>query len=102
MPPTLAHAHSQALCMSRVGQDLCIYGVYTVIWQGNHQIYGHMRCIYKVLANPVHEPCVNFNNALWYIVEEAYAEKMPPTLAHACSQAAGLSPVYTSILPCGA
>jgi len=22
-----------------------IYGVYTVIWQENHHIYGHIRCI---------------------------------------------------------
>jgi len=27
-----------------------IYGVYIrFYWQGNHQIYGHTRCIYKVL-----------------------------------------------------
>ena len=24
------------------------------LWQGNHQIYGHIRCIYTVLANPTH------------------------------------------------
>jgi len=40
------------------------YGVYTVIrfgptlyirhfWQGNHHTYGHIRCVYTVLANPV-------------------------------------------------
>ena len=23
-------------------------------WQGNHWIYGHIRCIYAVLANPTH------------------------------------------------
>jgi hypothetical protein len=23
-------------------------------WQGNHQIYGHIRCIHTVLANPTH------------------------------------------------
>jgi hypothetical protein len=38
--------------MDRVGQN----HVYTVfiryVWQGNHQIYGHIRCIYTVLANP--------------------------------------------------
>ena len=36
----------------RVGQNY----IYTVhiryFWQGNHQIYGHIRCIYTVLANP--------------------------------------------------
>jgi hypothetical protein len=33
----------------------CIYGIFgretTKIWQGNHQIYGHIRCIYTVLTN---------------------------------------------------
>ena len=56
-----------------------IYGVYTVFWQGNyqiygvyirfwptlylryfwqgyHQLYGHIRCIYTVLANPRYTP----------------------------------------------
>ena len=32
--------------------------VYTVyirhFWQGNHHIYGHIRCVYTVLANPTH------------------------------------------------
>ena len=36
----------------RVGQNH-IYTVYLrFFWQGNHQIYGHIRCIYTVLANP--------------------------------------------------
>jgi acyl-CoA synthetase (AMP-forming)/AMP-acid ligase II len=30
-----------------------IYMVYVrYFWHGNHQIYGRMRCIYTVLANP--------------------------------------------------
>ena len=33
---------------------ICIYGVYTVFRQENHQIYGHIRCTYTVLANPTH------------------------------------------------
>ena len=38
--------------MHRVGQNH-IYTVYTqYFWQGNRQIYGHIRCIYTVLANP--------------------------------------------------
>jgi len=38
---------------SRVGQNhIYIYGVYTVFLAGNHHIYGHIRCIYTVLANP--------------------------------------------------
>ena len=28
-------------------------------WQGNHQIYGHIRCIYTVLANPTHADLIN-------------------------------------------
>ena len=38
----------------RVGQN----HIYTVciryFWQGFHHIYGHIRCIYTVLANPTH------------------------------------------------
>jgi len=38
----------------RVGQN----HIYTVciryFWQGNHHIYGHIRCIYTVLASPTH------------------------------------------------
>jgi len=48
---------SQALVANsicRVGQN----HIYTVciryFWQGNHEIYGHIRCIYTVLANPKH------------------------------------------------
>ena len=41
----------------RVGQNH-IYTVYIrYFWQGNHQIYGHIRCIYTVLANPSTNPC---------------------------------------------
>jgi len=40
--------------MCRVGQN----HIYTVciryFWQGNHHIYGHIRCIYTVLANPIY------------------------------------------------
>jgi len=36
----------------RVGQKHT-YTVYIpYFWQGNHHIYGHIRCIYTVLANP--------------------------------------------------
>jgi hypothetical protein len=31
-----------------------IYTVYIwYFWQGNHQIYGHIRCLHTVLANPL-------------------------------------------------
>jgi len=40
--------------MCRVGQNH-IYTVYIrYFWQGKHQIYGHIWCIYTVLANPTH------------------------------------------------
>ena len=36
-----------------------IYIVYIrYFWQGNHQIYGHIRGIYTVLANPDYLPCL--------------------------------------------
>jgi len=39
--------------MARVGQNH-IYTVYIRhVWQGNHEIYGQIRCIYTVLANPI-------------------------------------------------
>jgi hypothetical protein len=41
--------------MSRAGQNH-IYTVYMrCFWQGNHQIYAHIRCRYTVLANPTIE-----------------------------------------------
>jgi len=41
--------------ISRVGQNH-IYTVYIrCFWQEIHQIYGHIRCIYTVLANPVYK-----------------------------------------------
>jgi hypothetical protein len=61
--------------MGRVGQnhlytvaswvgwpEPCINGAYAVFLQGNHQIYGHIRCVYTVMANPTHgcllyQPC---------------------------------------------
>jgi len=47
--------------MIRVGQNY-IYTVYTrYFWQGNHQIYGHIRCIHTVLANPNHDLSLSAN-----------------------------------------
>jgi len=39
-----------SLIIGRVGHIYTVYLWY--LWQGNHQIYGHVRCIYAVLANP--------------------------------------------------
>jgi hypothetical protein len=51
MPSTVVYKpwHCQIF---RVGQNH-IYTVYIrYFWQGNHQIYGHIRCKHTVLANP--------------------------------------------------
>ena len=46
-----------AMHVNRVGQNH-IYTMYLrYFWQGNHQIYGHVRRIYAVLANPMCEAC---------------------------------------------
>jgi len=38
-----------------------MYGVYTVFWQGNHQVHGHIYgvCICTVLANATHSRELN-------------------------------------------
>jgi hypothetical protein len=46
-------------CLPRVGQNH-IYTVYKqCFWQGNHQIDGHIQCVYSVLTNPVLVSIVN-------------------------------------------
>ena len=57
--PVCARLHSHrnpplARLMTRVGQNhICtVYVRYQ--WQGHQQIYGHLRCIYTVLANHIH------------------------------------------------
>jgi len=57
-------------CVSYIGfgQDH-IYSVYTVFWQGNHRIYGHIRCIYTVLANPT--DMLQISQASWLSVSLA-------------------------------
>jgi hypothetical protein len=46
--------HIHKIC--RVGQNHIYIYIYTAyvryVWQGDHQIYSHMRCIYTILANP--------------------------------------------------
>jgi hypothetical protein len=47
-----SHMTGAKAVMCRVGQNH-IYTVYIRYFgQGNHQIYGHIRCVYTVLANP--------------------------------------------------
>jgi hypothetical protein len=45
--------------MTRVGQNHMYSVNIRYFWQGNHQIYGHIRCIYTVLANPTNDPCTH-------------------------------------------
>ena len=48
------HTGIYGVHIRRVGQNP-IYMVYIrCFWQGNHQIYGHIRCIYTVLASPTY------------------------------------------------
>ena len=57
-PNKVQHASQMAVLMAthiiRVGQNH-IYTVYIrFFWQGNLQIYGHIRSVYTVLDNPTH------------------------------------------------
>jgi len=48
-----------SLCIE-LARTIYIYTVYIqCFWQGNHQIYGQIQCIYTVLANPIYVPLVN-------------------------------------------
>jgi len=48
------HIYIPYIYIYRVGQN----HIYTVcvryVWQAKHQIYGQIRCIYTVLANPIY------------------------------------------------
>ena len=54
----------------RVGQKhIYTRCVYTGCFgQGNHKIYGHVRCIYTVLANPIHIQVMQAGKGCVYIV----------------------------------
>jgi len=65
------HASSERTFQIRsVGQNpiYTVY-IYTVFWQGNHRIYGHIRCIYTVLANPT--DMLQISQASWLSVSLA-------------------------------
>ena len=59
------HARHAHLCVyvvrlvSRVGQDHIGMVYIRYYWQGNHELYSHIRCIYMVLANLTCEACVH-------------------------------------------
>ena len=47
-------ARDLACCFCRVGHQSHMYTVcIRYIWQGIHQKYGHVRCVYTILANPM-------------------------------------------------
>jgi hypothetical protein len=53
-----AATHAQTLHTHRIGHNhIPKYGVDTVFWQENHQIYGPIRCLNTVVANPAHYTC---------------------------------------------
>jgi len=47
--------------MYRVGQNHVYTAYIRYSWQGYHQMYGHIRCIYTVLANPMHVESLGCN-----------------------------------------
>jgi hypothetical protein len=54
--------------MLRVGQNHTFIGIYSVckvflqyFWWGNHHTIGHIRCVYTVLANPMHAACAGLS-----------------------------------------
>ena len=93
--PLMWTVHAHLLCepcmytlcdrISRVGQNH-IYTVYIRYFRrGNHQIYGHIRCIYTVLANPTYIwwnfcmqhkiPCIHQEEES--LEEEEFLHKIP-------------------------
>ena len=44
--------HTKLVNIYRVGQNHIYTAYIWYSWQGYHQIYGHIRCIYTVLAIP--------------------------------------------------
>jgi hypothetical protein len=53
--------------MCSVGQNH-IYTVYIrYFWQENHQIYGRIRCIYTILANPSYVYCAHLQDQMFFV-----------------------------------
>ena len=52
--------HSAFLIHAGGVYTICVLFPFSLVyffWQGNHQIYGHIGCIYMVLANPTSVTC---------------------------------------------
>ena len=83
--------------MCRVGQNH-IYTVYIrYFWQGNYEIYGHIRCIYTVLANPNYVARTTLSLTPCYIhhLAPCYLHHLAPCYFH------HLAPCYLHLLtPC--
>jgi len=64
---TLHHCTPLYLGLARTLYIRCTHGI---VWQGNHQIYGHMRCINTVLANPtcITSPVQKSNHIFFQII----------------------------------
>jgi hypothetical protein len=65
-------AHSKRIVWFFVGLARTIHlEVYTVyirfFWQGNYHTYGHIRCVYTVLANPTYECAQVRAQRLWLV-----------------------------------
>ena len=50
------------------------------IWQGNHQLYGHIWCVYTVLANPTYVVVANPSHYQYY----THLCGIPARHLHAC------------------
>jgi len=60
--------------ITRVGQNH-VYTVYIrYFWQGNHQIYGLIRCIYTVLANPTHYSLIRLRSQFLFATQGSHCQ----------------------------
>ena len=92
-----------ALDMQNKGQRAHTQGwpepyVHTVLfWQGNHQIYGQIRCNYTVLANPTYTPARKWNLLeSGHLLESGCSYQGPSTCLASTQQACTLhTQIYT-------
>ena len=76
--------HAPVVQIRKVGQNH-IYTVYIqYIWQGNHQIYGHIWCIYTVLANPTGTHPFEKTHSLNEHIPEQHTPLTTHTHTHLC------------------
>jgi len=84
-------------CITRVGQDhtfIGIISVYTVFFAGKFT-YGHIRCVYTVLANPIYTVYIRYfwqGNFIHTVIYGVYI-RFWPTLCIACAPAATIMPL---------